>query len=175
MNNKFTEIRKWIITIIEILLIGAFIAGCVLGYQSLGFAEDSPVQAFVICQPGDYVNARISPNRKSEAVGYLECTDDIWLDGITRNGFAHCVDATFETETCWVYSGYIVFDEPEWMNGQTAIVVSNGRLAARKNCTGKVRKWLNNGDEIQVFWMSDEWCVTNMGFVKTQYIELVGE
>jgi len=175
MNNRFSEIRKWIIALIEILLIVALVYGCVLGYQSLGLAEDQPVQAFVICQPGDYVNARISPSRKSEVVGYLECTDDVWLDGKTNNGFAHCVDATFEVEECWVYTGYIVFDEPEWMDGQTAIVVSNGRLAARKNCTGAVRKWLQNGDEIRVFWWSDEWCVTNYGFVKTQYIDLAGE
>ena len=174
MRNK-TEIRKLIIAIIEIILIGAIVCGCVIGYRSLGLAEDQPVQAFVICQPGDYVNARISPSRKSQAVGYLETADDIWLDGEIKNGFAHCIDATFEVAECWVHTGYIVFDEPQWMNGQTAIVVSNGRLAARKNCTGSVRKWLHNGDEIQVFWLSEEWCVTNYGFVRTEYIDLAGE
>ena len=175
MKIDFREARKWLITILEILLIAAFIWAVIAGVQSLGLAEDAPVQAYVLCQPGDYVNARLTPSRKSTSEGRFESGDVVWLDGNTNNGFAHCVDTTFEACEVWVYTGYIVFDEPEWRNGQTAIVTSNARLAARRNCSGEVRKWLNTGDEVQVFWLTDEWCVTNYGFIKTFYLELVGE
>ena len=175
MKINFTEARKWIVTLIEVLLIIAVIYAIVIGYQSLGFAEENLAKAYVLCQPGDYVNARWSPNRKSESVGRLDCGDEIWLDGKTKNGFAHYVDATFEACECWVYTGYIVFDKPVFKGGQVAVVASSGRLAARKNCTGEVRKWLKSGSEVQVFWWSEEWCVTNYGFVKTEYLELVGE
>lgn len=172
-NNRVC--KKLLIALIELLLIVGIVSGVILLIESVGIADGDPVRAYIICQPGDYVNARLNPSRKSTAIGRLESGDDIWLDGDTNNGFAHCVDTTFEACECWVYSGYIVFDEPEWRNGQTAIVTSNARLAARRNCSGEVRKWLNTGDEVQVFWLTDEWCVTNYGFIKTFYLELVGE
>ena len=133
------------------------------------------VKGYVICQPGDYVYGREKASRKSEQIGYLETGDAIWTDGKSKNGYIHCVNSSFERDECWVYGGYIVFDEPKWMGGAIATVVSNGRLAARKNTTGDVRAWLKNGTEIQVFWYSNEWCVTNRGFVMTEYIELDGE
>lgn len=171
----WNEIRKWLITIIEIALIVGVVWAVIVGIQGISFAEGDYAKGYVICQPGDYVNARISPSRKSESVGRYESADVVWLDGETKNGFALCVNAMKETDDVWVYTGYIVFDEPKWLNGQTAIVSSTGRLAARRNCCGEVRKWLTNGTEMQVFWWSDDWCVTNYGFVKTQYIDLVGE
>lgn len=175
MKINSTDARKWIVTLLELLLIIAIIIAIVAGYKSLGFAEEAYAKAYILCQPGDYINARYSASRKSEAVGRLESGDVIWLDGKTKNGYAHYVDCHFETCDCWVYTGYIVFDEPVWKGGQKAVVASSGRLAARKNCTGDVRKWLKSGSEVQVFWWSDEWCVTNYGFVKTEYLELVGE
>ena len=170
-----TDLKKLIIVLIEFALMVAVAYALICGLESIAFSEDAPVQAYVVCQPGDYVNARMSPSRKSTSVGRYESCDTVWLDGEEKSGFAHCVDTTFETCECWVYGGYIIYDEPEWMDGRTATVVSNGRLAARRNCTGSVRKWLNNGTEIQVYWLSDEWCVTDEGFVMTEYIELDGE
>ena len=174
-KEKIIEIRKWVITLIEILVIAAVIYGIVVGSQSIGFSEGVYAKGYIICQPGDYVNVRWSPKVAHNECGQLIAGDEILLDGETKNGFALCDDAISETGTAWVYTGYIVFDEPKNLHGQTAIVSSNYRLAARTSCTGEVRKWLHNGDVVQVFWWSEEWCVTNYGFVKTQYIDLVGE
>ena len=159
----------------RIALLALLLLVILMAIQNVGKADKDTATAWVVCQPGDYVNARMNPSRKSQSVGRYDGADKVELDGKTSNGFAHCVDSTFEVCESWVYTGYLVFDEPEWLNGQTAIVTSNARLAARKNCTGEVRKWLNTGDEVQVFWWSEEWTVTNYGFIKTKYLELVGE
>ena len=173
--NKETwiEIRKWIVTIIEILLIVAAIYGAITLINSVSLA-DGGAKAYIICRPGDYVNAREKPDRHSEQAGFFEAGDEVILDGKTSNGFAHLAYPTFEGDS-WVYTGYIVFDKPVWKGGQTAIVNSNANLAVRKCITGEIKKWLKNGQEMQVFWWSEEWCVTNYGFVMTEWIELVGE
>lgn len=167
------EARKWIVTIIQILMILGFFWIISLGFQSIGTAEDAT--AYILCKPGDYINARSTAAYGKNVIGRLETGDEIQVDGKTKNGFAHCTNPTFEDDECWVYTGYIVFDKPQWMNGRTATVVSNYKLAERKSMTGTVNRWLKPGTEIQVFWWTEEWCVTNRGFVMTKYIELDGE
>ena len=174
-KEKIVEVRKWIITLIEILVIVAIIYGFVVGVQSIGFSESIYAKGYIICQPGDYVNVRWSPKVANNKCGRLDAGDEILLDGETKNGFALVADSNFESSDAWVYTGYIVFDKPVKRDGQKAVVSSNYRLAARQNCTGELRKWLYNGDEVQVFWWSEEWCVTNYGFVKSEYLDWIGE
>ena len=135
-------------------------------------AHAAETYGWVICQPGDYVNARINASGRSEIVGRYDAGDMVILDGKRKNGFLHVVDASFEVDECWVCEGYIVYDKPVYIGGDIFTVTSNGRLAARKRIGGQRRKWLNNGDEIRVWYMSDAWCVTDQGFVKTEYIDL---
>ena len=132
-------------------------------------AEDEPYDAYVICQPNDYVNVRISPSRKSEVVGYADAGDTILIDGTKKNGYWK-VYGIGEMGVGWIHQGYVVDNKPERMNC-TGIVVSRGRLASRRYIKGKVRKWLHNMDRIKVYWITDEWCVTSMGFVKTEFLD----
>lgn len=171
-NYKDSLWWKVIRTVLEVLLIAALIYGFFSVISGISAAEN--VKAYILCMPGDYVNAREKPSRKSQVSGYLDPCDEIVLDGETKNGFAHIASPSFETDG-WVYLGYVSLEKPVWKGGQEAIVNCNGRLAARKNMTGDVRKWLKNGTELQVLWWTDEWSVTNYGFVRTEYIELVGE
>ena len=166
-----------IIRILKVAFVLCAICVVIFVATRLGFAEAQPTMAYVICQPGDYVNARSTPHLHTDEniIGRYDSGDVIWVDGKTQNGFMHCVNASLEQDECWVYVGYIVFDKPEWMNGRTATVVSNGRLAARQNTCGKIRLWMNNGATIQVFWRTDEWCVTSCGFVMTEWLEVDGE
>ena len=39
---------------------------------------------YVLCKPDDYVNARFMPSTKSQAVGRLECGDEVELVGETQ-------------------------------------------------------------------------------------------
>ena len=157
--------RKALIAII----VAVFVAVIVL--LASAWADDGRVMAWVICHPASYVNARYSPSAKSESIGRFDAGDKVEIDGKFRNGFAHSDAMGFEYGEGWVSAGYLVFDEPEWKNGDWYIICSNGRVAARKCIDGERLCWLKNGTELQVFWMSDEWSVTTRGMVKTEYLE----
>ena len=155
-----------------ILLVIAIILAGLAALKTESHAEDAAT-AWVICQPGDYVIIREGPSRKSAAVGRLDSGDEIRVDGVTKNGYARLSGMVIDAVEAWVYTGYIVFDEPRW-SGESRIVTGGRRIAARKNCAGEIRKWLKRGTQVQVFWWSDEWCVTNRGFIRTEFLEVEG-
>ena len=169
-------IRKSLIVAVEIILMVIVVYTIICLLNSIGFAEEGTITAYVICQPGDYVNIRSSAKFGNNLIGRLDSGDPIEIDGTVRNGFMRLVNMPLESASdAWVYAGYIVYDEPVNVHEREAIVVSNHNLAARKNCTGRIRRWLKTGTELIVYWFSETWCVTNKGFVMSQYIELDGE
>jgi len=170
-----TDLCKWLIVIIELAMIVAAVWFCIYLYTTAGFAEGAEWQeAFIICKPGDYVNIRPHPNKKCEELGRLDAGDRIMLDGKKKNGYLHCVDLTMEQSEGWVFAGYVVNTRPERMDRE-ATVVSIGRLAARRYVDGKRTKWLKPGTVVTVWFRSDEWCVTNYGYIMTEYLELEGQ
>lgn len=176
MQTKYSTQRTNKARFILIVLLAAVVvagigwmigsAGCRAG------AESATAKAWVICQPGDYVNLRSRASRNSQAVGMVDCGDMLELDGVTKNGYARVVNLTIDTPAeVWIHTGYIVFDKPEWY-GDSMIVTGSGRVAARKNCEGELKRWLKPGAEVYVYWRSDEWSVTNRGFIKTIYLDV---
>ena len=172
-NETKRVLRKCLVALIEIVLLAAVIYAAISLIHSISFA-DSNAKAYILCKPADYVYARAKPDRNSDATGRFDPCDEIYLDGKTKNGFAHIAYPSLDGDG-WIYTGYIVFDEPKALHGQEAIVNSNAPLLVRKNIVGETVKRLTNGHELQVFYWSDEWAVTNYGFVSTEWIELVGE
>ena len=176
MNRDSNE-WKILRTVIEIALIAIAVYLVVSIYLSLGMSEanaeddDGLTEAYILCV--DYVNVRPFPNRKGDELGRFECGTRVWLDGRKRNGFLHVVNTGLE-DAGWIYAGFIVYDEPEKMC-RSAVIVSKGRLAARKYVNGKRTRWLKPLAHLIVYAWSDEWCVTNCGYVKSQYLELEGE
>ena len=154
------------------LVIIALIFMVIVITMSSGNAEYETFTCWVICQPNDYVNARAKPMRRSTIAGRFDPIDEITTDGVIKNGYLHIVGMGLETGDAWIHAGYISYEKPEKLGGQPAIVVSRGKLAARKYINGKVRKWLKRGSQVTVYYVTDEWAVTNRGFVKTQYIDL---
>lgn len=163
--------KRFLITLVEIAVIALAIIGIVSLVNSVSLAEDY-FKAYVVCQPNDYINVRHEPSKKSEVVGYCMPGDWIRTDGKEKNKFLH-VFGIGEYGEGWIHTGYIVYDQPEKLN-KYAEVICKGRLAARKCINGDRRKWLKKGAKIQVYLYTNEWCVTNSGFVKTKYIELEG-
>ena len=163
----------WIKVVIELAILVTLIIFGVSLARNAGLAEEYK-EGYIICVPGDYVNVRPFANIRSEAIGYLEPGDKVYLDGIVKNGFCHCVNMNLESYEGWVHKGYIVFDEPEYVN-QNATIVSKGRLAARKYVNGKRTRWLKPLATVKIYYMSEEWSVTNCGYVKTKFLELEGE
>ena len=166
------EWMKWVKTLIEILLIAAVIYGAICLTSSLGMSEEEYTTAWIVCQPGDYVNARSRPSSRSSSVGWFDGGDEILLNGKEKNGYV-CVVGRFEIGEAWVSKGYVVYEEPVRMSA-TATVISRGKLKARRCVDGKRRCWLRNGDEVKIYWWTEDWCVTNRGYVQTKYLEMDG-
>lgn len=133
-------------------------------------AFDGVDEYFIICTPGTSVNVRISPNTHAEVIGSKFFGDQVFVDK-EKNGFVHITNLNSEYSDGWVYKGLLTEDQPEEYNG-TALVVSNARVAGRKYANGKIKCWLNNGTEVMVYAISEEWCVTDKGYVKTEFLEI---
>ena len=172
------EMRRYSIHRIGVTIIQAiaFVAAIwlLIGFiNGLGIAEELEDEGkYVLCM--DRVNIRMSPNTKQEPIGWLEPGDIVYPDGKKRNGFIHCEIPNIEAGEGWIYRGYLVDDEPEKMN-RTGIIASRGKVKARKNVNGKRTRWLKPGGTVRVYWWSEEWCLTNCGYVMTKFIELDGE
>ena len=180
MQKRFrdTEAWKWIRTLLEVLLIAAAIWAIVHACVSLGITEamadeyDDCEVRYVLC--ADFVYVRSTPNKKQEPLGRFEAGDMVYIDGRFKNGYAHVVNLSFEYCEGWVHKGFLVEDPPEKV-GRTATIVSKGRLAARKYVNGRRTRWLNPMASLKVYWWSDEWSLTDCGYVQSKYLELDGE
>ena len=169
MRSRDRMTAKLLKTIAELIIIGIVIFIIVWLCQSFGISEELYEERYVLCM--DYVNVRSSPNKKQEPIGRLETGDRVFTDGKKKNGYLHCVDLLFEQCEGWVFAGYLTYDKPENVN-RNAVIVSKGRLAARKYVAGRRTKWLKPGATVKVWFWSDDWALTNCGYVKTKYLEL---
>ena len=152
------------------LVIAVLIVNAIFLINAKGEVEYT--ECWVLCQPDSFVNARLHPKRKSMEIARLECGDNVYTDGKSKGGFLHCYGLG-EWGDGWVHKGYIVFSKPYIPAQRQMPIQSNGRVAARKTIDGDRRCWLKDGQVIKVYMISDEWSVTNKGFVKTKFI--VGE
>ena len=177
-----TEIWAWIKVVLEIALIGAIILAIFMVVKDFGLAhaeeEEDPyadcTKIWVLCRDDTYVCVREKPRKTSDAFGGALNCSMLKTDGKEKNGFLHVVDVAAEASTGWISKQYIVYDPPEKMS-QKALVVSNGRLAARKGINGKIRKWLKPMTEVTILYHTEEWCLTNYGYVQTEFLEWIGD
>lgn len=163
--------------ILLILLVALAVVFGILSFHDLvlraAHAEqpENTSVGYVVCCPGDYVNIRPYPNKKGDVLGRFEPGDVLYLDGKRRGEFLHCVGLRLETDEGWIHRGYVLYDEPELVD-RNGTVDAKGRVAARKNVGGKRTKWLKPGSELTVWYWSEEWCLTNRGYVKSEYIAI---
>ena len=125
---------------------------------------------YVLCMPKSEVNVRLQP-KKSDIVACVVFGKIVESNGKKKNGYIHVEDLAAETTSGWIYSGYLVEDEPVQCEF-TARIVSNGRVAARKCVDGKIIKWLQDGSEVMVYAICAEWCVTDKGYVRREFVEI---
>ena len=124
---------------------------------------------FILCKPKSTVNARYSPSTRSEVVGWFDCGDYVETDGITKNGFVHIVDCSLEVSEAWISARYLVEDQPTIFEIRV-IVIGGGRVAARRWVNGQRARWVKPGQEVTVYAWSDEWAITNRGYIKTEFL-----
>ena len=161
--------KRILITIAEIALIVLVILALSAILNSIK-AEEDLTEAWVICT--DYVHVRMSPSRKSEAVGYVDAGDSVLVGSKKKNGFVRCYGIG-EYGEGWIHSGYLVYEKPEKVNCK-AVSVSRGKLRARRHIKGKRVGWIKHLETVTVYWWTDEWCVTDKGFVESRFLEMEG-
>ena len=153
---------------ITILLAAILMLSVAILMLSVAMAEEYDM--FVICAPGSYVNIRSSPSKGGDEAGRLDCGDSVTTDGKERNGYIHVLGMTDYGDGC-VYKGYLVPDRPR-IGTCKASIAASGRVACYQYANGKRTGWIKNGADLKVYVISDEWAVTNKGFVRCRHLEV---
>lgn len=160
---------KWLIVFVCALVFGAvgLALVCMItdaaaeGITMYAISRDSPV------------NVRLKPSTKATIGGYLDfgweatvideqrdSSGTLWykVDGITEMGYG------------WVCSNYMVPDKPSKVF-DTYTVKASGRVAVYSRVEGKRKTWAKPGQKLKVTIYSDSWCLTEKGYVRTEYLE----
>ena len=175
MKNRkhYSRIRKQKIAFYVFLLIMAGLIGWMIG--STGRADDGTFTLWAVCQPGSHIDVHRAPAKGSKIEGWLDPCDSFTTDGVTKNGFYRVLDVGEGTEG-WVYCGYVVAEEPKKLNGERYVSVSKGKLYCRRWISGpKIAGragYLKNCETCQVFYRTSEWCVTNRGYIRSEWLEV---
>lgn len=173
-SEKRQDVLKLIIVIVELIVAVALIIAIIITLRDIGLAEDYQSDAWIICKPGDYVKVRATPKKSGEVVGRFECGDRFRTDWEVKNGYIH-VFVSLEVEEAWIHEGYVSAWEPEWKAGETMTISAEGRVACRRWCDGPridgKAGWVKPGTVVQIFYYTPEWCCTNRGYIRTEYLE----
>ena len=176
-RNKYSIFSKEKI-VAAVVLVALIIVATVALTLSFCKGEGQLVTCWVMCQPNDpkdgghYVNARIAPSTSCRPVGYLENGDSFQTDAKGENGFLKAYGIG-ENGTAWIYSGFVVTEEPEIINEQY-VCVSNARVAIRRWMNGPRvagSGWLTNGSNVFVYAIADGWAITDRGYIMSEYLE----
>lgn len=139
-----------------------------LMFSSAAIADDEVY--YVICKPGSEVNVRARPEIHSPIAGTKYFGDMVIVDR-EKNGFAHITNLFSEYSDGWIYKGLLTEDKPVEVY-QEAQIMSDGITFARKYCGGKIVHKLKDGTGVMVYAVGKEWCVTNFGYIKTEFLTI---
>ena len=154
---------------IIIMILMAFVAVLLIFIALMDWAYAE--ERYILCKPNTEINVRFAPRWNGEIIGHMYLGDRVETDGTVRNGFAHIVGLAFEQSDGWVYTGLLVDTPPISFQGKDQII-SRGRVAARQYIGGKRNKWLRSGREVTVYAISQDWSITDQGYVKTEYLSV---
>ena len=151
----------------ELILI-LFTLCALLMFSSAAISEDAVY--YVICKPGSEVNVRARPELHSPIAGTKYFGDAVIVDR-EKNGFAHVTNLFSEYSDGWIYKGLLTEDKPVEVY-QEAQIMADGIVFGRKYCGGKVIHKLKDGTGVMVYAVGEEWCVTNYGYIKTEFLTI---
>ena len=162
---------KWAAIVIEIIALVLLVCwGISIYYEFFAYAEADGIQeeVWVLCEKDGCVNLREKP--KGQIFGGVQACSCLWTDNRTKGEWLHVVELPAECDSGWISSRYIVFDEPRPVFCELEIR-AEGRVACRQWIGGKVVRWLHDGDAVMVYYSSDEWSVTDKGYIRTDFLE----
>lgn len=150
--------------VICLLLVLTALIGCLNA-----IAEDE--QVFIFCNPKTPVNVRRTPKKGAEVSGLLDFGDSVMTDWKKKNGFLHVYGVTEDGEG-WIFAGYVITDQPVKVEKTWANIAASGRVKAYRWIKGRKNCWVQVGDQVKVLALSEEWAVTNKGYIRTKYLEV---
>ena len=124
-------------------------------------------EVWVLCEPGGLVNIRSRAGGR--VVADARCGDVMWTENKVRDGFLHVTELNAEVDEGWISCRYIVYDEPREVNAEM-VICSTGRVACRKWIGGKIKGWVQDAEIVTVYWMSEEWAVTEKGYIRSAFL-----
>ena len=139
---------------------------CVQALVISAQAEDA--DCWVLCRDADYINIREAPRKRAQIGGRALSAMRLTTDGTERNGFLHVVGVT-EAGEGWIHAGYVVYSEPVAL-GREYMIMAEGRVACRKWIGGPRRSWVRDGDIVTVYYWTPEWCLTDRGYIRSDYV-----
>ena len=171
LSNSITNRHKK--QLFAVLCAVLFAVSFAIGWRAVADADNDTLTCWVMCKPGDYIHIREWPGRNAVVLGRLECGDSFETTGRTKDGWAE-VACSLEDTRGWIYSGYLVFEEPVQLGeyGKTCTISANGRVACRKWADGPRRAWTVNGSTVKVYAYASDWALTSKGWIRTEYIDL---
>lgn len=173
MQKANKLIRLGIVVAAELLLFLIVLSfGLDVYYGWFAGAEGIQEECWVLCEPGSEVNIRETPKMHGTIFGAVPCGTCMWTDRKEKGGFVHVLELPAEVDNGWISTRHIVYDEPRIVGIELA-VVAQGRVACRKWIDGKIIRWVHDGDRVLVYAMSDEWAVTDHGYIMSRFLEEV--
>ena len=144
---------------------------CLAAILACFSASSEDKRVFILCNPKTPVNVRRMPKKGADISGRLEFGDWVITDGKEKNGYLHVCGIT-ENGDGRVFAGYVVDDEPVKAEKAWGNIATTGRVKTYRWINGKQNGWVNVCDEVKIFGMSEEWSVTDHGYIRTKYLEV---
>lgn len=143
---------------------------------SRAVAEDEPnlTQGWVICQPDSFVFIRSRPNKSGQESGYLYLGDELTIDK-RYGGWAHAIGLSTEMGEGWIHEGYVDYWEPEIYEAPREMITVKSAVNARTCIGGGRRCKLKKGETVTVYASSEDWTITDKGFIQSKLLTEIRE
>ena len=160
--------RETIVRLIVTLIILAVAVIVLSSIYDYARADDY----YVLCRPESEVNIREKPKLKSRIVACASFGDRLTAD-MEKNGFVHVTGLAAEEDSGWIYKGLLVEDRPVASKGMAQVMKADPVMCRKYADTrSKVVKKYKAGENVKVLAISEEWCVTEKGYIKTEFLTL---
>ena len=165
-RKRFNELKLW-----RAMAVGAVVFALIMIGLYLFAPGALAEEMYVICRPDSFANIREKANFRAEIVAMPFPGDPVETDGRKSGQWVH-VKYSCEAGEGWIFRGYITDSEPTFYPEGIKGEVNRNRVKARRYVNGPRVRWLKKGTTVSVFAVSDDWCVTSLGYVMTKYLNI---
>lgn len=163
---KLNEVEKFLLVLVAIMTI----VGVALTIYMLTPAQAEGCRmGFVLCDPDSSVNIREKPRKTGIVLGQMLCGDELTLDGKTQGEWLHVTGLSMEMDGGWINRKYVA--DARVTVEEFDAVTTAAKVRVREGVNGKITRRMKKGAKVRVLASSAGWCVTTVGFIRTEYLE----